>query len=105
MTWPALKDGVTVGGKGTNKSVVQTFFFFFTNYLCICILFLAVLGVAARGLSLTAAHGGFSLIAACRLLIAVACLVTEHRLYGTRTSAVAAHGLSSCNSQALKQAQ
>ena len=28
MTWPALKDGVTAGGKGTNKSVVQTFFFY-----------------------------------------------------------------------------
>ena len=78
MTWPALKDGVTAGGKGTNKSVVQTFFF--TNYLCICILFLAVLGVAARGLSLIAACGGFSLSAVCRLLIAVASLVTEHRL-------------------------
>ena len=46
------------GGKDTNKSVVQTFFFFFTNYLCICISFLAVLGVRrCAGLSLIAARG------------------------------------------------
>ena len=53
------------------------------------------MSVAARGLSLIAAHGGFSLTAVCRLLIAVASLVREHRLWGTRTAVVAAHGLSS----------
>ena len=33
----------------------------------------------------------------------VASLVVEHRLYGSRASIVAAHGLSSCTSWALRQ--
>ena len=57
LTWSALKDGVSPGGKDTNKSVVQTYFCF-TIYLCICISFLAVLGVRrCAGLSLIAARG------------------------------------------------
>ena len=51
-------------------------------------LFLNIVGVfwlcwvliAARGLSLVAASGGYSFVAVCRLLIAVASLVAEHKL-------------------------
>jgi len=39
---------------------------------------------------------------ACGLLIAVTSPVAEHRLWGTQASAVAARGLSSCDSQALE---
>ena len=37
-----------------------------------------------------------------RLLIAVSSLVVEHRFQGAWASVVAAHGLSSCGSQALE---
>ena len=85
LTWSALKDGVSPGGKDTNKSVVQTFFFFFTNYLCICISFLAVLGARrCAGLLLIAALGAsLSLVAVRRLLIALASLAAEQRIEGT----------------------
>ena len=43
------------------------------------ILFLTVLDLVCR-LSLVAANRGYSLIAVCRLLIAVASCVAEHRL-------------------------
>ena len=45
---------------------------------------------------------GFSLVAAHGLLIVVASLVVEHVLQGAQASVVAAHGLSSCSSQALE---
>ena len=55
LTWSALKDGV---GEKTPISLLCRLFFFFTNYLCICISFLAVLGVRrCAGLSLIAARG------------------------------------------------
>ena len=38
----------------------------------------------------------------CRLLIVVATLVIEHRLWGMRASGFAVHGLSSCSFQALE---
>ena len=44
-----------------------------------------------------------SLVAMCRLLTAMASLVVEYRLQGMQTSAVAAHGISSCSAQALEQ--
>ena len=44
---------------------------------------------------------GYSLVVVHKLLIVVASLVTEHRLWGTWASAVAARGPSSCGSQAL----
>ena len=44
-------------------------------------LLLAVLGLCCcAGLSLVVASGGYSLAAVCRLLIAVASLLVEHRL-------------------------
>ena len=47
--------------------------------------------VAACGLSLVAASGGYSLAVVCRLLIAVVFLVAERRLYST-DSKFAVHG-------------
>ena len=46
--------------------------------------------------------GSYSVVAMCGLLIAVASLSAEHRLYGALTSVVMAHWLSSCGSQALE---
>ena len=54
------------------------------------------------GSSLVVASGGYSLAMVHRLLIAVASLVAEHRLWGTHTSGLAAHGLKSCGFQALE---
>ena len=59
-------------------------------------LFLTVLGLrCSMDFSLVAASGGYSPVAVCRLLVAVASLVVEHRLDGQA-------GFSSCGSQALK---
>ena len=54
------------------------------------------------GFSLVASSRGYSVVMVCRFLIAVASLVAEHRLWGTQASAVAAQGLNSCSSWALK---
>ena len=43
-------------------------------------LVLAVLGLCCTSFSLVAGSGGYSLVVACRLLIAVASLTAEHRL-------------------------
>ena len=48
------------------------------------------------GFSLVVVSGGYPLIAACRILVALAPLVAEHRLYDVQASAVAALRLSSC---------
>ena len=45
---------------------------------------------------------GYSLVVVYKLLIVVAFLVTEHRLWGMWASVAAAHGLSSRGSQALE---
>ena len=56
---------------------------------------MAVLGIhCCTASSLVVANGGCSLAAVCRLLIAVASLVAEHRLQGMQASVVAACGLS-----------
>jgi len=47
------------------------------------------------GFSLVEASGGYS-------LVVVASLVTAHGLQGVRALVIAAHGLSSCGSQALE---
>ena len=49
--------------------------------------------VAVQGLSLVVASRGYSLVAGCGLLIAVASLVAEHGLW-------LGHSLSSCGTQA-----
>ena len=51
------------------------FFFFTFIYFLLCWVFIAV-----RRLSPVAASGAYSLIAVCRLLVAVASLVAERRL-------------------------
>ena len=56
--------------------------------------------VAAHGLSLVTAHGGFSPFGVHGLLIVKASFVAVHRLWGIWASVVAAHGLSSCGTQA-----
>ena len=50
------------------------------------------------GFSLIAESRGYSLGAMCGLLIAVASLVVEHRLYGTSASVAAVPGLQSAGS-------
>ena len=51
---------------------------------------MAALGLlAVLGLSLVAAGGGYSLVAVCRLLLAMASLVYEHRLKGAWASVAA----------------
>ena len=57
---------------------------------------------AAQPFSVVAVSGGHSLAVGSGLLIAVASLVGEHSLQGALASEVAAHGLSSCSSQALE---
>ena len=58
------------------------FIFFFIIYICLCWVFDAAHGlfVAVLGLSLIMVNGGYSLVAARRLLLTVASLVVEHRL-------------------------
>ena len=69
-----------------------------------CKIYLFMLNwVFTTGFSLVAESKDHSLVAMCRLLTAMASLVVEHRLQGMQTLAVAAHGLSSCSSQALEQ--
>ena len=52
--------------------------------------------------SLGVASRGFSVVVVCGLLIAVVCLVAEHRLEGVWASIVEARGLSSCGFWALE---
>ena len=61
-------------------------------FICVC----------AGGFSLVVASEGYSLAEVCRLLIAIASLVAEHRLSGARATVVVLRGLSSCGSQALE---
>ena len=59
--------------------------------------------VAAHGLSLVAASGGYSFVAVRGILIAVASLCCGARALGMRASVVVARGLSSCGSRALER--
>ena len=55
--------------------------------------FVVALGLCCcQGLSLLAVSGGYSLVAAHGILIAVAPLVAEHMLQGAQASVVAARG-------------
>ena len=77
--------------------------FFFNNVIClVSYLWLFWVFVAVRGLALTAASRGHSLLATCRLLGALTSLIVEHGLQDIQASAVAACRLSSCGSQARK---
>ena len=55
-----------------------------------------------RQLSLVVTRRGYSLVAVYGPLIAVACLVAQHRLYGEQASVAVTCGLSSCTYQPLE---
>ena len=86
------------------SSAPASFFKFFFVYFSVIVVrlsycflpFLAVLGLCCcMGFSLVASSRSYSLVVVCGLLIAVASLVAEHRLYDERASVVAAPGLQS----------
>ena len=79
----------------TTSLVLFYLFFYF---------FLAVPGLhCCAGSSLVAEkNGGYSLVAVCGLLMALASLVAEHRLQGVRASVIMAHRFGSWNSSALE---
>ena len=80
-------------GKLSNVITLENFVFFLKISL-----FMAVLRLHCyEGSSLVVVGGGFSPVAACRLLIAA-----EQRLQGAQASVVAARGLRRCCSQALE---
>ena len=65
--------------------------------------FLSSLGLhCCTGFSPVVVSRNYSLALACKLLIAVASLVVEHRLQGSWASVVTAPGLRTCGSRALK---
>ena len=84
LTWSALKDGVSPGGKDTNKSVVQTFFFFYKLFMYLYFIFGCAGCASLRGAFADCCSGGFTLVAVRRLLFALASLVAEQRIEGTR---------------------
>ena len=80
---------------------------FFNKYILFTYFWLRWVFVAARGLSLVAASGGYSLLRCVgfslrRLLLlwSMGCRHTGFSSCGTRAPVVAAHGLSNCGTQA-----
>ena len=80
-------------GKLSNVVITLENFFFFLISLGMAVLRLR----CYEGSSLVVVGGGFSPVAACRLLIAA-----EQRLQGAQASVVAARGLRRCCSQTLE---
>ena len=78
------------------------FFFFFLLFRIFICLWLHWVFIAVRLFSSHHEPGLLSLVEALWLPIVVASLVAEHRLWGTRASAVAEHGLSSRSSWTLQ---
>ena len=75
---------------GVKSNAVFLSIFFFKLYFFLCLFFI-VLGLPrCMGFCLVAANGGYSLVAVCRLLIAVDSSVAQHRLLGTWASLVVA---------------
>ena len=73
--------------QGSHIPHIQLPLFLFFKIIIFIWLFLAVLGLCCcTGFPLVAASGGHSLVALCRLLLAVASFVAEHRLQGVQTS-------------------
>ena len=69
--------------KHTKGWYLLLFFFFF---FLLIYLILAITGIfAMRAFSLVAVSQGYSLVALCRLLLVIASLTAEHRLYGAWT--------------------
>ena len=82
---------------------IPSSFYLFLKVIWFFTLFLAVLSLQRCAVfSLVVASRGFSLVAVCRLFIAVASLVAEQRPQGTWASVTVARGLSSCGSWALE---
>ena len=73
--------------RNTHKDGTDTSLLFFLSFFFLLIyLILAMLGIfAMRAFSLVAASQGHSLVALCRLLLAIASLTAKHRLYGAWT--------------------
>ena len=87
--------------RGKSKGAKRSSFFFFFN---ICSFNLAVLGLyAVHSLSVAVESRGYSLLMLHRLLIVVASLVSEHRLYLSWVSVVVAPGLQSLSSVVVGQ--
>ena len=74
----------------------------FSVYFRFTYLFLAPLALHSCA-GFVVAAGGHYLVVMCRLLIAVAPLIADHRLQGTRVSVVVAYELSSCGSWTLER--
>ena len=73
------------------------------NFIYLFIFGCAESSLLHAGFSLLGGNGGYSLVAVCRLLIAVASLVEEGGLQGMQASVAVARGFNSCGSRALKQ--
>ena len=72
---------MNVGSQTVMSQVSSVLFVFFNNFIFWCFFFLAVLGLCScGGASPVVASGTYSLVVVCRLLIAMASLVTEHGL-------------------------
>ena len=69
-------------------------------YLLLLFIFYCAGSSLLHGLPLAAASRGYSIVAMCELLTAVASFVVGHRLLGAWASEAAAEGLGSCGSQA-----
>ena len=70
--------------RNTQKDGTYYFSFFF--FFLLIYLILAITGIfAMRAFSLVAVSQGYSLVALCRLLLVIASLTAEHRLYGAWT--------------------
>ena len=73
---PSMEQGIPIESSGAQE-VSLTFLFFY-----LFILLLAVLGLCSCVQTFSSCGvGGYSLVAVCRLLIAVASLVVEHQLW------------------------
>ena len=69
----------------TSNSVSYYYYYFFSNFILLIYLFLAVLGLHSCTQAFSScSERGLLFVAVRRLLIAVASLVAEHRLYARR---------------------
>ena len=81
LTWSALKDGV---GEKTPISLLCRLFFFYKLFMYLYFIFGCAGCASLRGAFADCCSGGFTLVAVRRLLIALASLVAEQRIEGTR---------------------
>ena len=79
-----------------------SFIFYFFKFIYFIYFWLRWVFIAARAFS-SCGERGLLFVAVRGLLIAVASVVAEHGLYGTRASVVVARRLSSCGSWTLER--